>query len=165
MTNPTIDELQDKESFELIAELNHKQIKEFVIHQLSEKSWLVRIFMIYQVLMLLLGTFTITRSIIFAFQNNIEPLYYAIAAFVFYPTQMADRIYRTARDLFNQVGDQGPYRLIGVGLSDITPDNTADLTGDLLDPDAIKRSKAERAADKIRSKFGHDAIVKGRALR
>ena len=81
------------------------------------------------------------------------------------PTQMADRIYRTARDLFNQVGDQGPYRLIGVGLSDITPDNTADLTGDLLDPDAIKRSKAERAADKIRSKFGHDAIVKGRALR
>ena len=81
------------------------------------------------------------------------------------PTQMADRIYRTARDLFDQVGDQGPYRLIGVGLSDITPDNAADLTGDLLDPDAIKRSKAERAADKIRSKFGHDAIVKGRALR
>ncbi len=81
------------------------------------------------------------------------------------PTQIADRIYRTARDLFDQVGDQGPYRLIGVGLSDIGPEAAADLSGDLLDPDAIKRSKAERAADSIRAKYGHDAIVKGRALR
>ncbi|MGB5558731.1 MAG: DNA polymerase IV, partial [Paracoccaceae bacterium] len=81
------------------------------------------------------------------------------------PTQIADRIYRTARDLFDQAGDQGPYRLIGVGLSDITPDTVADLSGDLLDPDAVKRSNAERAADRIRAKFGPGAIVKGRALR
>ncbi len=81
------------------------------------------------------------------------------------PTQIADRIYRTARDLFDQAGDQGPYRLIGVGLSDITPDTAADLSGDLLDPDATKRGKAERAADRIRAKFGPGAIVKGRALR
>jgi DNA polymerase-4 len=78
---------------------------------------------------------------------------------------MADRIYRTARDLFDQVGDQGPYRLIGVGLSDIGPETSADLSGDLLDPLAGKRSAAERAADKIRAKFGQEAIIKGRALR
>lgn len=81
------------------------------------------------------------------------------------PTQFADRIYRTARDLFDQLGNQGPYRLIGVGLSEISADTTADLSGDLLDPDAAKRSDAERAADRIRARFGHDAILKGRALR
>ena len=81
------------------------------------------------------------------------------------PTQIADRIYRTAKQLFDQLGDQGPYRLIGVGLSDITPEAKADLSADLLDPDAARRTEAERAADRIRAKFGHDAILKGRALR
>jgi len=81
------------------------------------------------------------------------------------PTQIADRIYRTARDLFGQVGPQGPYRLIGVGLSDLVGDTDSDLTSDLLDPNAAKRTKAERATDAIRAKFGSDAIVKGRSLR
>ena len=81
------------------------------------------------------------------------------------PTQIADRIYRTARDLFGQVGPQGPYRLIGVGLSDLVGDADSDLTSDLLDPNAAKRTRAERATDAIRAKFGSDAIVKGRSLR
>ena len=81
------------------------------------------------------------------------------------PTQMADTIYRTARALFDQVGDQGPYRLLGTGLSDLCPEEQADLSGDLLDPDAGRRSKAERATDRIRERFGADAILKGRALR
>ncbi|SLN36390.1 DNA polymerase IV [Pseudooctadecabacter jejudonensis] len=81
------------------------------------------------------------------------------------PTQLADTIYRTARGLFDQVGDQGPYRLLGVGISDLVPAGDADREGDLLDPDAGKRAEAERAADAIREKFGTDAILKGRALR
>ncbi|SMX46176.1 DNA polymerase IV [Actibacterium lipolyticum] len=80
-------------------------------------------------------------------------------------TQMADRLYRTARNLFDQVGDQGPYRLIGVGLADISAAEAADSSGDLLDPQAKQRAKAERATDEIRKKFGRDAILKGRALR
>lgn len=80
-------------------------------------------------------------------------------------TQMADTVYRTARNLFDQVGDQGPYRLLGCGLSDLVPEDQADKSGDLLDPGATKRSEAERATDKIRDRFGKDAIVKGRALR
>jgi len=80
-------------------------------------------------------------------------------------TQMADVIYKTARGLFDQVGPKGPYRLIGVGLSEIVPETSADLTGDLLDPTATKRAGAERATDAIRERFGKDAIVKGRALR
>ena len=80
-------------------------------------------------------------------------------------THMADTIYRTARNLFDQVGDEGPYRLIGCGISHLVDADGADLSGDLLDPQASKRNAAERATDKIREKFGSDAIVKGRALR
>lgn len=82
-----------------------------------------------------------------------------------HPTQTADMIYRTARGLFDQVNDPGPFRLLGVGLSEITDDSGADLQADLLDPDAAKRAGTERAADAIRARFGKDAIIKGRALR
>ena len=80
-------------------------------------------------------------------------------------TQMADRIYRHARALFDQVGDEGPYRLLGVGISALCPEGEADISGDLLDPGAAQRGEAERAADEIRRRFGSKAILKGRALR
>ena len=82
-----------------------------------------------------------------------------------HPTQIADRIYRTARGLFDQVGNEGPFRLIGVGISHLSPASTADVEGDLLDPGAGARADAERASDSIRARFGPDAIVKGRSLR
>jgi DNA polymerase IV len=81
------------------------------------------------------------------------------------PTQLTDRIYRAARDLFDHAGTQGPFRLIGVGISDLAPEDQADLSQDLLDPHATKRAAAERATDAIRAKFGSEAIIKGRALR
>lgn len=80
-------------------------------------------------------------------------------------TQMADRIYRTARGLFDQIPDRGPFRLLGCGLSDLCPASEADKSGDLLDPGAARRSEAERASDEIRRRFGRGAILKGRALR
>lgn len=81
------------------------------------------------------------------------------------PTQLADRIYRTARALFDQLDEAGPFRLLGCGLSGLGPEADADKSGDLLDPGAVRRSRAERAADEIRRRFGAEAIVKGRALR
>ncbi|QGY00262.1 DNA polymerase IV [Roseovarius faecimaris] len=80
-------------------------------------------------------------------------------------TQMADTVYRTSRGLFDQVEGRGPYRLIGVGLSHLVSEGDADRSGDLLDPDGARRSRAERATDEIRRKFGADAIRKGRSLR
>ncbi|WP_149588451.1 DNA polymerase IV [Tabrizicola flagellatus] len=81
------------------------------------------------------------------------------------PTQLTDRIYRAARDLFDHAGTQGPFRLIGVGISDLAPEDQADLSADLLDPNATRRAAAERATDAIRARFGAEAIIKGRALR
>lgn len=80
-------------------------------------------------------------------------------------TQIADQIYRTAREMLETAVNEGPFRLIGCGLSDLTPENRADITGDLLDPQAGQRAEAERATDKIRARFGDGAILKGRALR
>ncbi|MEM1428851.1 MAG: DNA polymerase IV [Pseudomonadota bacterium] len=80
------------------------------------------------------------------------------------PTQVADRIYRTASALLAEAPD-GPFRLIGVGLSELAVAGDADRAGDLFDPGAARRAEAERATDAIRARFGDGAILKGRALR
>ena len=81
------------------------------------------------------------------------------------PSQIADRIYRTARELYDQSGDPGPFRLIGVGLSHLVPASEAGPAADLLEPDAATRARTEAATDEIRARFGDEAILKGRALR
>jgi hypothetical protein len=83
MKNPTIDELRNSGKYELIAQLNHQQIKEFVVNQLSDGGAIIKTYMIYQVLMILVGIFFFTRSIVLAFQGFNEPLYYSLTAFVF----------------------------------------------------------------------------------
>jgi DNA polymerase-4 len=79
-------------------------------------------------------------------------------------TNMADQIYRTARGLLDHAIHEGPFRLIGVGISNLASEDGANLSADLLDPDAGKRADVERARDEIRRKFGKDAIIKGRSL-
>lgn len=77
-----------------------------------------------------------------------------------HPTQLAARIFATGRDLLkNEVGATR-YRLIGIGVS-----NLEDAAGDDL-ADLIERraAEAEFAVDRLRSKFGRDAVIKGLAL-
>ena len=83
MTNPSIDELRNSGEYELMAQLNHQQIKEFVIEQLTESSKIIKIYMIYQVLMIMIGMFFFTRSIVLAFKDYSMPLFYSLAALVF----------------------------------------------------------------------------------
>jgi len=83
MSNPTIEELRTSEEYELIAQLNHQQIKEFVINQLAENGRIIKIYMIYQILMIIVGIFFFTRSIVLAFQDSTIPMYYSLAALIF----------------------------------------------------------------------------------
>ncbi len=80
-------------------------------------------------------------------------------------TQLADTLFRNVKVMFDQLERGKAYRLIGAGLSDLCDEADAERYQDLLDPNAAKRSAAERATDKIRQKFGPDAILKGRSLR
>lgn len=81
------------------------------------------------------------------------------------PTQMADTIWHIARHLLAEAGGAAPFRLIGVGLSELVAATGSDLPGDLLDHQGRARGLAERATDDIRRRYGPGAIVKGRALR
>jgi DNA polymerase-4 len=81
------------------------------------------------------------------------------------PSQMADRIYRSAVGMLQRDIDSAPFRLIGVGLSSLLSAEQADPGDDLLDQTGEKRAAAERAADTIRAKFGQGAIILGRSIR
>jgi hypothetical protein len=83
MANPTIEELQNNEKYELVAELEHRQIKEFVMEQIATESKLIRGFMIYQGIMILVGLFFATRPILLAMRGNSEPLFYLLGAILF----------------------------------------------------------------------------------
>lgn len=79
------------------------------------------------------------------------------------PSQLADTLFRVGRDLLAKEINGTRYRLIGISFSDLR-DAVGD-SGDLLDPNAIRRATAERAMDKAREKFGGDAVVKGIGFR
>ena len=80
------------------------------------------------------------------------------------PTQLADKIFRTAREALRKEADGTAYRLLGVGISHIAPAADCDPF-DLVDDGAGKRAAAEHAMDKVREKFGADAVKKGRSTR
>lgn len=75
-------------------------------------------------------------------------------------TQLADKIFRTARPLLLKETDGTSFRLIGVGISQLKSDHLADQPS-LLDRDAGRRADAEHAMDSLREKFGKEAIEKG----
>lgn len=79
------------------------------------------------------------------------------------PTQMADQIYRSAKDLLQAELKNRKFRLIGIGATRLCTPEQADQP-DLLDPDHSGRIDLEKAMDAVRNRFGGDAIVKGRSL-
>jgi DNA polymerase IV len=80
------------------------------------------------------------------------------------PTQLADRIFRTAQASLKREADGTRFRLLGVGLSNLTAAAGADPAS-LIDRESDKRAAAERAMDKIRARFGGDSVGTGRSFR
>ena len=77
------------------------------------------------------------------------------------PTRLADRIFQTGLELLRKETDGTRYRLIGIGVSDLTHDEQRADPPDLVDPGAVKRALAEGAMDALRAKFGGAAIETG----
>lgn len=75
--------LQNDSQFELLAEVNHQELKEFIVEQISEEKFIIRIYAGYQILMMLIFTFFLTRAIIFAIQLHFEALSGIGLAFLF----------------------------------------------------------------------------------
>ena len=83
MPNPTVEELQNSDNYELLAELEHREIKNFVIEQVTTESRLIRAFMIYQGLIILAGLFFATRPLVLAMRGNYQPLFWLLGAIAF----------------------------------------------------------------------------------
>ncbi len=77
-----------------------------------------------------------------------------------HPTQLAATVFAAGQDLLGRETDGTRFRLIGIGVSGLTVDDGADHA-DLLDR---RTADAEQAVDRLRKKFGDDAIVRGLTL-
>ncbi len=79
------------------------------------------------------------------------------------PTRLAEVLYRAAAPLLEREADGRRFRLIGVGVSELTEGALADPP-DLFDPERQHQARVETAIDAVRAKLGEDAIAKGRGL-
>ena len=75
------------------------------------------------------------------------------------PTQLAGKIFAAARGLLEREADGTKYRLLGVGLSALTTAEHAD-PADFV---GGRAADAEHAVDRVRARFGDDAVVRGLA--
>ena len=75
-------------------------------------------------------------------------------------TQLAGKIFAAARTLLEREADGTKFRLLGVGVSALTTAEHAD-PADFVDGRA---AEAEHAVDRVRARFGEDAVVRGLAF-
>jgi len=76
------------------------------------------------------------------------------------PTQLAGKIFTAARALLERETGGTKFRLLGLGLSALTTADQAD-PADFVDGRAVE---AEHAVDRVRARFGEDAVVRGLAF-
>ncbi len=81
------------------------------------------------------------------------------------PTNLADALFRALQPCLQKEVGERRFRLIGAGFGSLCPAQEGDRWHDLLDAEAPRRARAERAVDQARAKFGDEAIQKGRALK
>ena len=77
------------------------------------------------------------------------------------PTQLANVIYETGQQLLAREIDGTAFRLIGIGLSGLSETIAPDPI-DLIEPGIARRNAAERAMDRVRTRFGRDAVIRGK---
>jgi len=84
------------------------------------------------------------------------------------PTHLAHIMYENAYGLLEKEINRTSFRLIGIGMSGLEKSSSKDPRQDprdLLDPAIARKAAAERAMDKVRDKFGSEAVVRGKIYR
>jgi DNA polymerase-4 len=76
------------------------------------------------------------------------------------PTQLAGKIFAAAKQLLERETDGTKFRLLGVGVSALAPAEDAD-PADFVD---ARAAEAEHAVDRVRARFGDDAVIRGLAF-
>jgi DNA polymerase-4 len=76
-------------------------------------------------------------------------------------TQLANVLYETGRQLLAREIDGTSFRLIGIGISGLSQAQGEDPV-DLIEPEVGRRAAAERAMDRVRTRFGRDAVIRGK---
>jgi DNA polymerase IV len=79
------------------------------------------------------------------------------------PTQLAATIFACGRDLLVREIDGTKFRLLGIGVSALSGDEGAD-PADLVNAHAQRTAAAEHAVDRLRDRFGRDAVIRGLAF-
>jgi DNA polymerase-4 len=77
------------------------------------------------------------------------------------PTQLANVLYESGMSLLQREIDGTAFRLIGIGVSGLDAADGSDPS-DLLEPLVARKAAAERAMDKVRTRFGRAAVVRGK---
>ncbi len=79
------------------------------------------------------------------------------------PTQLPETLFELAQDLLRREADGTAFRLIGIGAAPLAPAAQADR-GDLADTGAVRRQARQEAIDRLRARFGAEAVQRGRGL-
>jgi DNA polymerase-4 len=77
------------------------------------------------------------------------------------PTQLASVLFEAGSQLLAREIDGTAFRLIGIGISGLGEAEGTDPV-DLIEPDIARRAAAERAMDSVRTRFGRDAVIRGK---
>jgi hypothetical protein len=66
----TPEDLQNESEFELLTEVSHQKLREFVVEQITEEKYLIRIYSIYQLIMMMVFAFLLTRGIVLSIKGH-----------------------------------------------------------------------------------------------
>lgn len=77
------------------------------------------------------------------------------------PTQLANVLYESGLQLLTREIDGSSFRLIGIGVAGLSAADGSDPV-DLVEPGIARRAAAERAMDRVRQRYGRDALIRGK---
>ncbi|MBN13672.1 MAG: DNA polymerase IV [Pelagibacterium sp.] len=86
------------------------------------------------------------------------------AQHIMLPTQLATTLYETGVKLLAREVDGTAFRLLGIGVTGLEVATGIDPV-DLIEPEIARKAAAERAMDKVRDKYGREALVRGKLYR